>query len=67
MSNVSSAKKFGRPRVDATPVNVRFPPDQLEALDRWIDAHPHNLNRQEAVRLIVSEATGYKPKPLKID
>lgn len=44
----------GRPRVDATPLTVRVPPDMLAALDKFVDldAIP---SRPEAVRLILKE------------
>lgn len=46
----------GRPRVNATPVNVRFPPTELEALDRWIAKHSGpKPTRPEAIRQIVTE------------
>ena len=54
---IPSAKKSrGRPRVDATPVNVRVPPDLLADLDRWIAEHnPPHPNRAEAMRLLLSD------------
>ena len=55
---MSNARKpaIGRPRVDATPVNVRFPPLDLDALDRWIAKHSEpKPSRPEAVRRIVAE------------
>jgi len=39
-------------------VGVRFPPDELAALDGWIDAQGDGLSRPEAVRRIVAKATG---------
>ncbi len=56
---ISSAKKAkrGRPRVDATPVNVRFPPVELTALDGWIVKRKDDaLSRPEAVRRLVALA-----------
>lgn len=47
----SSARKRGRPRIDAIPVNVRFPPEDLAALDE----HRGETGRAEAVRKIVRE------------
>jgi hypothetical protein len=42
--------------VDATPVNVRFPPLDLDALDRWIAKQSERKpSRPEAVRRIVAE------------
>lgn len=41
----------GRPRVDATPITVRVPPDQLAALDAWISAQSDpKPSRPEAIR-----------------
>lgn len=43
--------KGGRPRVDATPVTVRIPPDQLAPLDAWIADQPDpKPSRPEAIR-----------------
>lgn len=50
---IASARKSlrGRPRVDATPVNVRLPPEQLAPLDAWIADQPEpRPSRPEAVR-----------------
>ena len=61
MKSISSAKKSkrgrGRPRVDAVPVNTRFPPDGLGALDAWIAGQPApKPSRPEAVRRLVEQA-----------
>jgi len=61
MKSISSAKKHkrsrGRPRVDATPVNTRFPPAELRALDAWIAGQPApKPSRPEAVRRLVEQA-----------
>ena len=56
--SISSARKSsrGRPRVDATPVNVRLPPTELQSLDRWIAAQPEpRPSRPEAIRRLVGE------------
>ena len=54
---------MGRPRVDSTPVNVRLPPDELEALDAWIAAQNWEgvglndpASRAEAIRRLVKLA-----------
>lgn len=50
---IASARKSsrGRPRIDATPVNVRLPPEQLAPLDAWISDQPGpKPTRPEAVR-----------------
>lgn len=57
MSNVSGAKKIGRPRVDAAPVNVRVPPDLLADLDTWIAEQPDpKPSRPEAIRLLLADS-----------
>ncbi len=49
--------KGGRPRVDATPVTVRIPPDLLAALDALIAQQPDpKPSRPEAVRQILAAA-----------
>ena len=58
---VSSAKKSrkGRPRIDATAVNVRLPPDQLAILDAWIAAQPKpKPSRPEAIRQLLTTSLG---------
>jgi hypothetical protein len=56
---ISSARKSrGRPPVGATPVNVRFPPDELEALDAWIADHEDAPTRPEAIRQLIAKAVG---------
>lgn len=56
MSNVSSAKKLGRPKVDSEAVNVRLPRDQLAALDRFIAEEAAGVSRPEGVRRLMVEA-----------
>ncbi len=47
---------MGRPRVDATPVNVRMPPAELAPLDAWIADQPDpKPSRQEVLRLAFRE------------
>jgi hypothetical protein len=56
MPSIPSARKSkrGRPRVDATPVNTRFPPDELANLDGWIKAQVKpKPSRPEAIRRLV--------------
>jgi hypothetical protein len=64
VKSISSARKSsrGRPRVDATPVNTRFPPDELDALDVWISKRDEELSRPEAVRRLVKIALASAPK-----
>lgn len=59
----SSARKSpgkGRPRIDAMPVDTRFPPDELSELDAWIAKQKDLVTRPEAVRRLV--ALGLKAK-----
>jgi hypothetical protein len=59
MKSTRRAKKtrMGRPRVDATPVNTRFPPTELAKLDTWIANQPDpKPSRPEAVRRLVELA-----------
>lgn len=51
-----SKKKMGRPRVNAVPINVRFPPDEVAALDDWIAEEAQGLpTRAQAVRHLVAK------------
>lgn len=53
---VSAIKKPGRPPTGiGTPVQVRFPSDQLAALDAWIAKQPGPLSRPEAIRVLVAD------------
>lgn len=46
--------KGGRPRVDATPLTIRVPPELLTSLDQWIVRQPEpKPGRPEAIRRIV--------------
>lgn len=45
--------KGGRPRVNATPVTVRIPPDLLADLDAYRVTLPGEPSRPEAIREIV--------------
>jgi hypothetical protein len=50
-------KKMGRPSTGiGTLVGVRLQPDQLAALDAWIEVRPEKPTRPEAVRTILREA-----------
>lgn len=44
----------GRPRVDATPLTVRVPPEMLSAIDDI--ASGQELSRPETVRVLVKQA-----------
>jgi hypothetical protein len=53
--------------VDATPVNTRFPPDELAKLDAWIDRQRDTVSRPQAVRRLVelgliAKDAGQKPQ-----
>ena len=47
----------GRPRVNATPVNVRLPPAELDALDAWIATQPEPRPTRPTAGL-ASDASG---------
>ena len=59
MSSIGNVRKSprGRPAVNATPVTVRIPPDQLAALDAWIAGQAEPVTRPEAVRRLLGEAS----------
>jgi len=47
-------KKMGRPATGVgTMIGVRLQPDQLTALDAWINHQPDTLSRPEAVRRLM--------------
>lgn len=59
----------GRPRVDATPITVRVPPELLAALDVACGDNPSQtdppVGRPEMIRRILTDwlrANGYLPK-----
>lgn len=53
-STGNDRKPRGRPRVDATHVGVRIPPDQLAALDAFVASQPDpKPSRPEAVRRLI--------------
>lgn len=61
----SGARKPGRPRVDATAVNVRMPPADLAALDGWIARQPgRRPSRPDALRRLAAAAID-APAPLR--
>lgn len=61
----SARKSRGRPAVGATPVNVRFPPDELAQLDAWIARQDDKPSRPEAVRRLVEAALVAQAKAKK--
>lgn len=54
MSNVSSAKKTGRPPKDTEAVNVRMDRAMLAKVDAW--AEKHKTTRPAAVRGLIEAA-----------
>ena len=48
-------KGRGRPRADATPIGLRFPPDLLAVLDAYIARERPEASRPEALRAIFRE------------
>jgi hypothetical protein len=56
VSNIRK-KTIGRPRIDAVPVLVRIPPDELAVIDGWIKGRPApKPTRPEAIRRLVELA-----------
>jgi hypothetical protein len=63
MKSISSAKKSsrgrGRPRIDATPIQVRIPPSLLKALDKWMsDSRRAYASRPDAIRAVLADHLG---------
>lgn len=48
-------RQVGRPPVNATPVTVRIPPDQLDALNAFAASEADMPTRPEAVRRILRD------------
>jgi hypothetical protein len=67
MKSISSARKSsrGRPRVNAVPINTRFPPGDLKRLDAWIARQIDKPSRPEAIRRLVEQALGAPAGPVK--
>ncbi len=58
-AKVRKMGKMGRPPVHAKPINVRLRPDEIAALDRWIEAQGGlPLSRPSAIRLLVRVGAG---------
>jgi cytochrome c553 len=56
---ISDTRKRGRPRVDATQIGLRLPPDQLAMLDAWIATQPAPPpSRPEAIRQLLNVSLG---------
>lgn len=50
-SSISNIRKSrGRPKVGATPLTVRMPPEELALLDRFIAEQQPDMSRPEALR-----------------
>lgn len=55
ISDIEKSRR-GRPRTGSTPIMVRLQPDQLAALDRWIDRQEEpRPSRPEAIRQILDK------------
>ncbi len=54
-SNSRESKGRGRPRVDATPIGLRLPPDLLAILDAFIAKDRPGMSRPAALRHIFRE------------
>lgn len=52
---MSEIRKVGRPKVGATPVTVRIPPDVLAMLDEFASQEPDTPSRPEALRRILRD------------
>lgn len=59
MTSITNDRKSrGRPKVGATHIGVRVPPDLLAAVDAWIVANDPTLTRPAAIRAILTKALG---------
>lgn len=62
MTSISNdRKKRGRPKVGATHIGVRVPPDLLQGIDQWIAEDgamlgDPDMSRPEAIRRLTTEA-----------
>ena len=46
----------GRPRIGATPIKVRFPPDEIAAIDGWLSRWDVvGRTRAQAIRHLVAK------------
>jgi hypothetical protein len=55
IANIKKSK--GRPKINATPLMVRVPPEELARLDAWIASQPDpKPSRPEAIRRLVEKA-----------
>lgn len=44
--------------MNAVPVNVRFPPNELRTIDKWIEDQQDDPTRPEAIRRLVKGVLG---------
>jgi hypothetical protein len=58
ISNIEKKRGRGRPATGATPVLVRLPSEQLEALDGWISDQNEPFTRPEAIRHLLEQVLG---------
>ena len=57
INNIEKKRGRGRPPTDATPVLVRLPAEQIDALDRWVAKQKgEQLSRPEAIRRLLAFA-----------
>lgn len=61
----AAKRSRGRPRVNALPLSVRVPPDQLTAIDDWRHNQPDQPSRPEAMRRLSAHALKRTPKKSK--
>jgi Arc/MetJ-type ribon-helix-helix transcriptional regulator len=66
ISETRKKRGRGRPRIDATPIQVRIPPELLKAFDQWMaDSRTPYASRPDAIRAILAAhlgKRGYLPK-----
>jgi len=57
-------KKLGRPagRTYVGTIPVRFTPDDLEAVDVWINQQDEEISRSEGIRRLVKRGLKYRGK-----
>jgi hypothetical protein len=53
---IAGSRKRGRPATGASSIHLRIEPDQLAALDHWIQAQGDPMSRPEAIRAILATA-----------
>ncbi len=59
ISETRKKRGRGRPRIDATPIQVRIPPALLKALDQWMaDSKAPYESRPDAIRAVLADHLG---------